>query len=57
MINIEKKRLYVAMSRAKRYLELVCVTKTENGISRFIEDFSIEDYDYEVRLTKRLVHR
>jgi DNA helicase II / ATP-dependent DNA helicase PcrA len=46
LVNTEKKRLYVAMSRAKKHLELYCVTKTEGGISYFIDDFDKEDYEY-----------
>lgn len=46
LINVEKKRLYVAMSRAKEYLEMICVSKTPRGISNFIKDFNKDDYVY-----------
>lgn len=55
LINTEKRRLYVAMSRAKRSLEMICVTKTERGISPFIKDFNEEDYEYKAKIYKRKV--
>ncbi|MGD9678320.1 MAG: UvrD-helicase domain-containing protein [Vulcanibacillus sp.] len=50
LINTEKKRLYVAMSRAKKTLEIFCSQSSENYISPFIRDFKNGDYDYYVNL-------
>lgn len=46
LINIEKKRLYVGITRAKKELELICFAKTERDVSPFIKDFNREDYEY-----------
>lgn len=48
LINTEKKRLYVAMSRAKKELELICFSSVDSGISPFIKDFDKKDYMYKL---------
>lgn len=53
LINTEKKRLYVAMSRARKSLEIFCVSRTEKGISPFIKDFNRDDYEYKAVVNKR----
>lgn len=44
IINDEKKRLYVAMSRAKKELEMLYLGVSEKAISEFVRDFREEDY-------------
>lgn len=49
MINREKKRLYVAMSRAKKELEIFCVGESEKSLSPFFNDFKKGDYEFKFR--------
>jgi len=53
LLNTERKRLYVAMSRAKKSLEMFCVMETERAISPFIKDFDKNDYEYCNKIVKR----
>lgn len=58
LINAEKKLLYVAMSRAKKKLEIYCSGKTEDAkknMSEFINDFGREDFLYYEVINKRRV--
>ena len=52
LVNTEKKRLYVAMTRAKKKLELYCVTRTKAGISNFFYDFNDIDYEFKEYKTR-----
>lgn len=56
VINTEKKLLYVAMTRAKEKLYLICNNcKDEKDVSSFIYDFNMEDYT--TNMTKSIIKK
>lgn len=53
LINAEKKLLYVAMSRAKKTLQMYCIAKSPDRISEFIDDFNTEDFIFKEAIGRR----